>query len=109
MAVSSVSEGVDWRGQHGAQQPVNHQVGIAADGRGEVRVRLGRQREVAGVVRAVARLLERAQHQVTEDALLGLAFDLGHQPLVVARGDGNARVRHHDLLAPLAAVAVRDR
>ena len=36
---------------------------------------------------AVARLAERPQHQVAEDALLGFALDFGHQPLVVARSD----------------------
>ena len=61
--------------------------GIAADGRSEVRVRIRRQREVAHVFGAVARLLERPQHQVAEDALLRLAFDLGHQLLIHARSD----------------------
>ena len=92
--------------QGGQQQPVHHQVGIAADGRSEVRVRLGGQREVAGVVGAVARLLERPQHELAENALLGLAFDLRHQLLILPRRDGDT-LGQHDLLARLAAVAPR--
>src|SRR5690242_4151135 len=44
--------------QQRAQEAVNHQVGIAADGRREMRVRAGSQREVADIFDAVARLLE---------------------------------------------------
>src|SRR5437588_621718 len=46
--------------EHGGQQPVYNQVRIAPDRRREVRVSLGGQREVSGVVHAVARLLQRA-------------------------------------------------
>ena len=42
------------------------QVGIAADGRGEVGVAGGGQGEVAVVDLRVARLLERAQHEVAD-------------------------------------------
>src|ERR1035437_2081550 len=93
-------------GEDGAQQAVHHQVRIAADGRGEVRIGFGGQGEVADVFRAVARLPQGAQHQVAENPLLGLAFDFGHQPLVVARGDAEGRIRHHDFAALLAAVAM---
>ena len=58
------------------QDAVHDQVGIAADGRGEVGVARRGQREVALVLLAVSGLLERAQHQVAEDALFGLALDL---------------------------------
>ena len=43
------------------EQPVHDQVGIAADGRGEVQVGRRRQPEVAHVHHVVGRLLERAQ------------------------------------------------
>ena len=68
-----------------AQNAVHDQIGIAADGRGEVRVAGGGQREVARVYIAIARLLERAQHQVAQDALLRLAFDLRDQLLIISR------------------------
>jgi len=45
-------------------------------GRSEVRVARRSQRKVAFVDLGVARLLERAQHQVTENPFLGLALDL---------------------------------
>src|ERR1700691_778499 len=43
--------------QGGSQQTVHHQVRIAADGRGEMRVEIRREGEVTGVICAVARLL----------------------------------------------------
>ena len=46
-----------------------------------------RQREVAFVDLRVARLLQRAQHQVRQDALLRLARDLLRQLLIHARRD----------------------
>ena len=72
----------------GAQQrlrdAVHDEVGIAADGRGEVRVGGRGQREVAFVDLGVARLRERAQHQVAENALFRLAFDARGQLLIHA-------------------------
>ncbi len=73
--------------QHRFQNSMDYQVGIAADGRGEMRVTWCRQREVAEIFFRVARLLERAQHQVTQDALFRLARDFGGQLLVHARSD----------------------
>jgi hypothetical protein len=43
---------------------------------------------VALVLLRIARLLERAQHQVGEDALLGCSGDAAHQALVHLRRDG---------------------
>ena len=63
------------------------------------------QGEVTDVAIAVARLLERAQHQVVEDALFGRALDAAHQLLVVARGDVEAGPGEHDVAAQLSAVA----
>jgi hypothetical protein len=50
---------------------MHDEVGIAADGRGEVGVAGAGEGEVAFVLLAVAGLLERAQHQVGEDAFFG--------------------------------------
>ena len=68
---------------------MHNQVGIAADGRGEVRVGGRGQRKVAFVDLRVARLLERAQHQVAQNPLLRLALDLGGQLLIHARRHRN--------------------
>ncbi len=72
-----------------AQQAVDDEVREAADGRGEVGVAGAGEGEVADVLVAVAGLLERAQHEVGEDALLGMAADLRGQALVHLRGDGD--------------------
>ena len=69
------------------QQPVDDQVGVAADGRGEVGVVGGGEGEVAEVFFGVAGLLERAQHQVAEDALFRPPGDFHRQALIVARGN----------------------
>ena len=42
------------------------------------------QSEVAAIFGAVARLLERAQHEVAQDALFGFSFDLRDQLLIIA-------------------------
>ena len=67
------------------------QVRIAPDRRGEVRVALGRQAEVADVRRVVARLLHRAQHQERDRLLLRRAAHRLDQLLEVARLDGVRR------------------
>ena len=68
---------------------MDDQVGIAANGRGEVRITGRGQSKMALVDLRVARLLERAQHQVAENPLLGLAFDVRGQLLIHARRDRN--------------------
>ena len=83
---------------------MNDQVGVAADGRGEVGVRGRGQRKVAFVDLGIAGLLERAQHQVAQNPLLRLAFDFGGQFLIHARRDGN--IFGHLVLARAAAAAV---
>ena len=77
---------------------MDDQIGIAANGRGEVRVAGRGQREVALVAVAVAGLFQRPEHQVAQDALLGFAFDLLDQPLVVARREVDI-VQRDDLIA----------
>ena len=75
--------------QHFFQNAVDDEVGIAADGRGEMRVGWRRQREVAAIFLGVARLLQRAQHQVRQNAFLRLAGDFLGKLLIHARRDVN--------------------
>ena len=84
---------------------VNDEVGITADGRGEVGVSGRGEGEVALVDLGVARLRERAQHEVAEDALFRLAFNARGQFLIHARSDGD--VFRHFVLAGIAALSVR--
>ena len=79
-----------------AQHAMHDQIGIAANGRREVRVAGRGQREVALIAIAVAGLFERSQHQVAQDALLGFAFDLRDQLLIIARRE----VRHRPARPP---------
>ncbi len=89
----------------GAQQAVDDQVRVAADGRGEVRVAGAGECEVAFVFLAVAGLLERAQHEEGEDALLRSAGDFGREALVHLRGHGDL-LGHVVLLGGTGAAAV---
>src|SRR6185437_6408341 len=66
---------------------VNDEVRITANGRSEMGIGGGSQREVAFVFLRVARLLQRTQHQVGKDAFLRLAGNLLGQFLVHARRD----------------------
>ena len=66
---------------------MHDQIGITADGRSEMGIGLGREREVADVLFRIARLFKRAQHQVGKDALLRLTLQALGQPLVVPRAD----------------------
>src|ERR1700690_38486 len=68
---------------------MDDQVGIAADGRSEVGIAGSGKGEVALVDLGVARLPQRAQHEVAEDALFGRAFDFSSEFLIHARRDGN--------------------
>ncbi len=70
---------------------MHNQIRVAADGRGEVRITGARQRKVALVLLRITSLLERPQHQVRKNALLRLAGNLAHEPLVHLR-------RHRDAL-----------
>ena len=74
-------------GRSSFQNAMHNQVRIAPDGRGEMCVGARRQREVAQVLFRVARLLQRAQHEVGKDALLRLALQALGQPLVMPRRD----------------------
>ncbi len=76
-------------GEQSAQEAVDDEVREAADGRGEVGVAGACESEVADVLFAVARLLERPQHEVGEDALFGRADDPRGEALVHLRGNGD--------------------
>ena len=58
-----------------------------------MRVLVEGQREMAERLDGVARLLERTQHQVGEDALFGLAGDFLRQALVMLRPNLEIRAR----------------
>src|SRR5581483_5705657 len=73
--------------EHCFQNAVNNQIRVAANGRGKVRVGRRCQREMPFVLFRVARLLERAQHQVRKNALFRLARNLLCELLVHARRD----------------------
>ena len=93
---------------------MHEEIGVAADGRGEVEVVLGAQAVVAGVLRRVHGLHHRAQRQLVERALLGVSLEL-LEDLVerlrgeVARGHGHAvgpEQREEHVEAILVGVAV---
>ncbi len=69
---------------------MHDEVWVAADGRGEVCVAGAGQSEVAFVFLGVAGLLERAQHEVGEDAFFRRAGDAADEFLVELRRDGDA-------------------
>ena len=69
------------------QRAMNDQVRVAANGRGEMRVLLRGEREMAEQIGGIARLLERTQHQVGKDSLLGLAGNLFGESLIVLRAN----------------------
>src|SRR5271170_519507 len=76
-------------GEQGFGDAVNDQIGITPDRRGEVGVAGSGEGKMALVLLAVTRLLERAQHEVRENALFGLAGDLGGEALIHLRRDWN--------------------
>ena len=83
---------------------MHDQIGIAANGRGEVGVTGRRKGEVAFVLLAITRLAQRTEHQVGKDSLLRLAGDLQRQLLIHLGSDGH--VFGDLILARLAAPAV---
>ena len=85
---------------------MHDQIGIAADGRGEMRVGAGGEREVSFVDLGVPRPLERPQHEVRKNALLWLAGDFLRELLVHARGDVDVFGNLDRLCAASAAVAL---
>ena len=92
--------------QHVFQDAMHDEVGIAPDGRSEVRVNRCGQREVAFVDLGVARLLQRAQHQVRQDALFRFARNLLRQLLVHARRNVHFLGDLDDVRIASAAMAI---
>src|SRR5271170_3253802 len=88
------------------QDPMNNQIGIAANGRGEVRVAWRGEGEVAGVHVAITRLFQRPQHEVTEDSFLWPPGDPGDQFLIVSRGNAEVFARQHHIAPRLAPIAM---
>ena len=96
--------GVGAGAEGGAEEAVDDEVGVAADGAGEVGVGGAGEGEVAFVFFAVAGLLERAQHEEGEDAFLRGAGNFGGEALVHLGGYWDAlwdvmglRLRGHGL------------
>src|SRR6185312_9327280 len=87
------------------QDAMDHQVGITANRRSEMRVRFSRQRKVSAVLVAVASLLERTQHQIVENALLWLTGHLRNQALIVAGRNFKIVAGQHYVLSNFAAIA----
>ncbi len=85
---------------------MNDQVGIAANGRSEMRVLVKAKSEVAERFGGVAGLLEGTQHQIGKDAFFGLAGKFFDQPLIMLRRDGDFRAGEGDALLAFAALAV---
>ena len=101
------------RGERLAQEAVYHEIGIAADGRGEMRVVARRKTEMPEALRAVACLLHGAQGNRPDDAFLGFPLDLIEHALNVARADLAVLVdvqaqteRREETLEPLDFLAV---
>src|SRR5438034_547594 len=57
-------------------------------------------------VRGVARLLERTQHQVRQDSLLGLPHDFANEALIMLRGDAQFAAGQGDAHSALTAAAI---
>ena len=90
------------------ERAMHDQIGIAPDRRGEMRVLVEGQREMPKRIDRVARLLERTQHQVRQDALLGLARNFLRKALIMLRPNlkfGRSGKRHHHGAFPRAVIA----
>src|SRR5215467_1144184 len=78
------------------QRAMDSQVRVTADGRSEMRVLVEAQREMAERIGGVARLLERTQHEVGQDAFLRLAHHLANQALVMLWRDAQLAAGERD-------------
>ena len=81
---------------------MHQQVGIAADRRGEVRVLLERETEVADIGLLIHRLSQRANHQALEQQTVGPRGQALHQLAKLARrrlfGELRAHLQAHSAL-----------
>src|SRR5258708_26270928 len=91
------------------QNAMNDEVGIPANGRGEMRVLVEAEGEMSERLGGVASLFEGTQHEVGDDALFRFADDLFNQALIVLRRDAQFAARERHLHTALAAVAERVR
>ena len=82
------------------EQAVNHRVGVAADGTGEVGVVVEGQSVVPDVVHAVARLHHRPQRHRLDEVLLARALAGGHECVEASR-DGALGARRLEFVAKL--------
>src|SRR5215469_15559791 len=87
------------------EDAMNDEVGIAANGRSEVRVLVEAESEVAERIGGVASLFERAKHEVGNDAFFRPPGEFLDQALVVSWRDVDIGARKGDALLALAAVA----
>src|SRR5258708_32361797 len=85
---------------------MHDEVGIAPDGRSEMRVLIEAEGKMAERLGGVAGLLERTEHEVGDDAFLRFAYDLANQPLIMLRRDSQLAVRERHLHAALAPASV---
>src|SRR5947209_1856202 len=83
---------------------MNDEVRITANGRCEMRVGFGREREMALVALAVAGLFQRTEHEVTENPLLRFAGNFRNQPLVVSRGNAKIIARQDYVLPRFTSI-----
>ena len=90
-------QGIRTIGQQRLDDPVNDQIRIAPDRRSEMRIARRGQSEMALVLLAVFRLLQRTQHEIGQDSLLRLSRDFRREPLVHLR-------RHRYLLRNLVVL-----
>src|SRR5437867_8507481 len=97
-----------WMRESPLENAMDDQIRITADGRGEVSVFVEAEGEVAERLGGIAGLLERAEHEVGNDALLGLSGELSQQALIVLRRDANfGRAGKRNAHVALPAVAIR--
>src|SRR5712691_11085927 len=85
---------------------MNDEVGIAPDGRSEMRVLIEAEGKMAEWLGGVAGLLERTEHEVGDDAFLRFADHFANQPLIMLRRDAQLAAGKRHLHAALAAVSV---
>ena len=81
-ALDDFGPAVDTGSQQRFSYAMNDEIGVAANRRSEMRVGRRGEREVAFIDLRVARLAQRAKHEVAEDPFLGLAFDAGSELLI---------------------------
>src|SRR5216684_6360525 len=85
---------------------MNDEVRISANGRGEMRVLIEAEGEMAKRLGGVASLFEGTQHEVGDDALFRFADDVFNQALIVLRRDAKFAAWERHRHAALAAVAI---